>query len=215
MRTIRLLSRLAVVLGASLTLVGLLCGTASASQRPDRAVPTLTRSEAKFKIPSDGANYWWTMTLYTCAASDYRCRVTLLGTTTARWGTIELKVPPAPGCTYQINIERGKHFYSGQRDTFTPCSTSAPTTSSTSSTTSTTRPRTSGTSGGGTTATSGGGQSGTSGGTTPTTPTGSLAFTGPGVMLDVLAGIGALLVLAGIAVLWYLRPRRPAVSYWR
>jgi hypothetical protein len=209
-RTFRLLGRLALVVGASLTFVGLLCGTASASQRPDRAVPTLTRSEAKFKIPSDGTNLWWTMTLYTCAASDFHCRVSLLAITTARRGTMEIKVPPVPGCTYQINIQRGKKFYSGQRDTFTPCSTSAPTTSSTSSTsstTSTTRPRTSGT--------SGGGQSGTSGGSTLTTPTGSLAFTGPGVILDVLAAIGALLVLAGISVLWYLRPRRPAVSYWR
>ena len=213
MRRARLVSRLAVVLGGCLTLVGLLCGPAFASSAPVRAEPTLTKTWAKFKVPSDSAKPLWTMTLYTCAASESHCRDALLGTSSAHKGTIEIKVPPAPGCTYQVNVLRNEKFYSGQRDTFSPCSTSIATTS-TSSTTSTTKPRTTGTSGGGTIGTSGG-TSGNSGGTSPTTPSGALAFTGAGAMLDVLAGIGALLVLAGISVLWYVRPRRPAVSYWR
>jgi hypothetical protein len=205
MRKARLVSRLAVVLGGCLTLIGLLCGPAFASPSPVRAEPTLTRTWAKFKIPTDASNLLWTMTLYTCAPSDSHCRTTLLEASSAHHGTIAIKVPPQPGCTYQVNIQRGKKFYDGQRDTFTPCSTTV----ATSSTTSTTKPRTTGTSGGN------GGSSGGTGGTSPTTPTGALAFTGAGAMLDVLAGVGALLALAGIAVLWYMRPRRPAVSYWR
>src|SRR5580692_5151818 len=175
MRTARLVGRLAVVLGACLTLAGLLCGPASASAPPSRVEPTLTRAEAKFVVPLHQPTVTWTMTLFTCAESDSHCRTTLLGTIASHHGTLELKVPPVPGCTYQVNVERNKKFYSGQRDTFTPCSTSGQTTTTTSSsTTSTTKPRTTGTSGG-TTATSGGGNnsgvSGTSGGSTPTTPT--------------------------------------------
>jgi len=219
MRTARLVGRLAVVLGACLTLVGLLCGTASASAPPSRVEPTLTRAEAKFIIPLHQPTVTWTMTLFTCAAADSHCRTTQLGTIASHHGTLDLKVPAVPDCTYQVNVDRDKKFYSGQRDTFSPCSDSGQTTTTTSaSSTSTTKPRTTGTSGG-TSATSGGGNkggtSGPSGGTIPTTPTGALAFTGAGAMLDVLAGIGALLALAGIAVLWYMRPRRPAVSYWR
>jgi len=201
MRNTRFIGRLAVVVGACLSLPALLCGPAAAASGP--TPPTVTRSEATWKIPKglDGTD--WTMKLWTCAPTAARCSGKLLGIQTKTTGTLQLSVPPVPGCTYQANILRGKRLYVVHLVTFTPCSDSGQTTTTTS------RGSTS-TTGISTTGTSGGGPSGTTstGGTKPTTATGSLAFTGPGIMLDVLAGLGALLALAGLTILWYVRPRR-------
>lgn len=175
MRTARLLSRLAVVVGASLTVVGLVSGTAFAVHHPNpNPQPSLTRTVAKFKIPKQDNHYVWTMTLFTCSVTDSTCRTKLLGTQAAESGTLVLTVPPEADCTYQANIERAKHFFSGRRITFSPCG-AAVTTSTTSKTTSTSKPSTTGTSGGGSVTTGGGGggstgTTGTAGGHQPNQP---------------------------------------------
>jgi hypothetical protein len=211
MRNTRLIGRIAVVLGACLSLPALVCGPAAAASGP--TPPTLTRTEATWKIPKGHADTEWTMKLWTCPPAATRCSGKLLGMVTKKTGVLKLSVPPVPGCTYQANIIRGKHLYVVHMVTFSPCSSSGQTTTTTSGdSTSTTGRSTTGTSGGGT---SGSEPSATTstGGSGPTTTTGPLAFTGTGFMLDVLGVLGALLAVGGLTILWYVRPRkrRPVV----
>jgi hypothetical protein len=203
MRNTRLVGRLAVVVGACLSLPALLCGPAAAASGPKP--PTVTRSEATWKIPKGDNNTEWTLKLWTCAPTAARCSGKLLGMQTKKTGTLTLSVPPVPGCTYQANVLKGKRLYVVHLVTFTPCSASGQTT------TTTTGPGSTSSTGLSTTGTSGGGPSGTtaSGGTSPTSATGPLAFTGAGTILYLLAALGALLAISGMTILWYVRPRRP------
>ena len=206
MRNTQLLGRLAVVLGACLSLPALLCGPAAAAGSGPTP-PTISRTEAVWKIPKSmvGDNIKWTMKLWTCPLGPH-CSTKLLGEVTKESGTLRIAVPPVPNCNYQVNVLRQKKVYVAKHATFTPCSASAQTTTTTSGASTT------GTSGGSTTGTSGGsGPSGTTstGGSQPTPSSGSLAFTGAGLMLDVLAGMGTLLAIGGGFILWYVRPRRP------
>jgi hypothetical protein len=217
-RITRMICRLAVVLGACLIVAGLVGGVAEAASTP--VPPTVTRTEATYVIPSTKGHVIWEMKLWTCSVTAVRCSGTLLGTTSGVSGELTLSVPPVSDCTYQANILHGHKLYVLQHVTFSPCTTSPPTTSTTkpshgsTTTTSTTRVITTSTtakargSTTGSTSPATGGTSGTGDARTTSSDT-HLAFTGAGFMLKALGVFGGLLVFAGFTVLWYVRPRRP------
>lgn len=214
MRNLKRLARLAVGLGTATALTAALTASAFASSPIE---PTLTPHHARFVIP---ATAHWTLQLWGCEGTDGACDSPLLGWRSATSGTITLNVKPVPDCHYQVDVSRDYKWYSGFKTTLTHCGRGTPpptTTTLPPTTTTTAKPEVTTTTvlkrGKGSTTTTTPGQPSTGvpghGGSPPSGPTavpsGSLAFTGAGVGLYVIAGLGLALSAAGAGLLLYAR----------
>jgi hypothetical protein len=209
--------------GALLLALGLFAETAAASNEPK-----LTDQQASFTIPANNpTTLKWTLNLDRIGPGGHQA---LVGTDSATSGKLVVAVPKTKTCHFQLDVYRGVHFFAGFQQQLNACgqvttsttlkttTTTQKTTTTTSKTTTTTsKPKTSGNSGSSTTVATKSGSSPTTAAavsqaaSSTTVSPSSLAFTGVGVGMWVIAAIGALLMLTGGALVLYVR-RYPKTS---
>jgi hypothetical protein len=185
------MARVVLLTGVLLMVVGLFAESASAtSPAAGRREPTLTPYRASFNIPKKNPpNREFGLSLWNIVSPT---KQHLLGRDTGTSGKLIVKVPPTPGCDFQVDVyaRQGKaqpKFYSGFKQQLTNCGRTVVTTTTTSGggtttttkpgggtttttgaggTTTTTKPKTTGSTGGSTTGSTGGSTTGSSGSST-------------------------------------------------